>query len=114
MKKNTRGGFTAVKEKGHLRTQDEKFFLVALPCRNFCILGADYISVDPLSGKETVCCCHYAGGATGALIQSIPETKTCETTRCRTMPARLAVPYLKEKEMLLIKYMCRSRSVASA
>ena len=32
----------------------------AEPCRNFCILGADYIPLDPLSGKERFAVVSYA------------------------------------------------------
>ncbi|WP_418781862.1 hypothetical protein [Hominenteromicrobium sp.] len=77
-------------------------FLAALPCRNFCILGADYIPLDPLSGKERFAVVSYAGGATGALILVDPETKTCENYPLPYDAGAWAALYLKEKEMLLI------------
>lgn len=77
-------------------------FLAALPCRNFCILGADYIPLDPLSGKERFAVVSYAGGATGALILVDPETKMCENYPLPYDAGAWAALYLKEKEMLLI------------
>lgn len=77
-------------------------FLAALPCRNFCILGADYIPLDPLSGKERFAVVSYAGGATGALILVDPETRTCENYPLPYDAGAWAALYLKEKEMLLI------------
>lgn len=76
--------------------------LAALPCRNFCILGADYIPLDPLSGGERFAVVSYAGGATGALILVDPETRTCENYPLPYDAGAWAVLYLKEKEMLLI------------
>lgn len=88
-------------------------FLAALPCRNFCILGADYIPLDPLSGKERFAVVSYAGGATGALILVDPETRTCENyplpVRCR----RMGRAVLKRKGNAADWHMCQSRSAAS-
>lgn len=79
-----------------------KSHLEARPCRNFCILGSDYIPTDPMTGKELYAIVSYAGGGLGTLILIDPENKTGESFPLPSDEGAWAVRYLPEKGLLLI------------
>ncbi len=79
-----------------------KSIVLASPCRNFCILGADVIPIDPRDGTEKYAITTYVAGGIGKLILIDTHSFTSECYDFPSDEGAWAVMYLKDFDKIIL------------